>query len=194
MSVEKSTTKNVVAAVPKLVQLLEPLSPDERQRAISAAMIVFGQSAPTQSATQHGGHSGESHEVGEGICAKAANWMKKNAITREQLDHVFLIEPESIDVTAGRMPESGKKKQTVQAYILSGVKSFLRTGDTTFNDSEARELCSKVGCYDSPNHANYTTGFGNLITGSKSAGWKLTNPGLSAGAQIVKQLVPEANS
>ena len=194
MSDEKSTTKNVVAAVPKLVQLLEPLSPDERNRAISAAMIVFGQSAPSQSATQHGGHSGESHEVGEGICAKAASWMKKNAITREQLDHVFMIEADSIDVTAARMPESGKKKQTLQAYVLCGVKSFLRTGDTTFNDAEARKLCSTVGCYDSPNHANYTTAFGNLITGSKDAGWKLTNPGLSSGAQIIKQLTPEANA
>jgi hypothetical protein len=194
MSDENSTTKNVVAAVPKLVELLEPQSPNERHRAISAAMIVFGQSALTQSSAQHGGHSDEPHEVGEGICTKAANWIKKNAITREQLDHVFSIEAESIDVIAATMPESGKKKQTVQAYILSGVKSFLRSGDTTFNDSEARELCTKVGCYDSPNHATYTTGFGNLITGSKSAGWKLTNPGLSAGAQIVKQLVPEANS
>src|SRR5437764_1070785 len=105
MSEEKSITKNVVAAVPKLVQVLEPLSPDERHRAISAAMILFGQSAPTQSTAQYGGHSGDSHEVGDGICAKAANWMKKNAITREQLDHVFSIESDSIDVIAARLPE-----------------------------------------------------------------------------------------
>ena len=189
MSDEKTSTKSVVAAVPKLVQLLEPLTPDERQRAISAAMILFGQSAPIQSGNQF---PGEPHEVGEGICTKAANWMKKNAVTREQLDHVFSIEADSIDVIAARMPESGKRKQTVQAYVLCGIRSFLRNGDLNFNDADARELCSRVGCYDAPNHAAYTTAFGNLITGSKEAGWRLTNPGLSVGAQIIKQLAPES--
>jgi hypothetical protein len=189
MSDEKISTKSVVAAVPKLVQLLEPLTPDERQRAISAAMILFGQSAPNQSGNQS---VGEAHEVGEGICAKAASWMKKNAITREQLDHVFSIEADSIDVIAARMPESSKKKQTAQAYVLCGVRSFLRNGDLNFSDADARELCNRVGCYDAPNHAAYTTSFGNLITGSKEPGWRLTNPGLSVGAQIIKQLAPES--
>lgn len=194
MSDEKPSTKNVVVAVPKLVQLLEPLSPDERQRAIAAAMILFGQSAPAQSGNQSGSHVGELHEVGEGICAKAANWMKKNAITREQLDHVFSIETDSIDVIAARMPESGKKKQTTQAYVLCGVRSFLRNGDLNFTDADARELCNRVGCYDGPNHAAYSTAFGNLITGSKESGWRLTNPGLSVGAQIIKQLAPDATN
>jgi hypothetical protein len=191
MSDEKTSTKNVVAAVPKLVQLLEPLTPDERQRAISAAMILFGQSAPVQSGNQS---VSELHEVGEGICAKAANWMKKNAITREQLDHVFSIEGDTIDVIAARMPESGKRKQTTQAYVLCGVRSFLRNGDLNFSDADARDLCIKVGCYDSPNHATYTTGFGNLITGSKDSGWRLTNPGLRVGAQIIDQLASEATN
>ena len=191
MKDEKPSTKNVVAAVPKLVQLLEPLTPDERQRAISAAMILFGQSAPVHSGNQS---VDEPHEVGEGICTKAASWMKKNAITREQLDHVFSIENDSIDVIAARMPESGKRKQTTQAYVLCGVRSFLRNGDFNFSDGDARELCNRVGCYDAPNHAAYATSFGNLITGSKESGWRLTNPGLSVGAQIIKQLAPEATN
>jgi hypothetical protein len=191
MSDEKTSTKNVVTAVPKLVQLLEPLTPDERHRAISAALIVFGESAPIQSGNQF---VSEPQEVGEGICPKAANWMKKNAITREQLDHVFSIENDSIDVIAARMPESGKRKQTTQAYILCGIRSFLRNGDLNFTDADARELCNKLGCYDTANHAAYTTSFGNLISGSKEAGWRLTNPGLSVGVQIVKQLAPEATN
>jgi len=32
--------------------------------------------------------------------------------------------------------------------------------------------------------------FENLINGSKDAGWKLTNPGLSKAAEIVRQLAP----
>ena len=192
MNSEKSATKTVVGVVPKLVQLLEPLSADERQRAISAVMVIFGE--PNVNAPgvdpQKGVHE-ILRDVGEGVSAKASSWMQKNALTREQMDHVFSIESESIEVIAAKMPETGKRKQTVQAYVLCGISSFLTNGDPTFNDAEARELCIKVGCYDGPNHSNYTTGFGNLVTGSKDSGWKLTNPGLSAGAQLIKQLTPE---
>lgn len=195
MSSEKSATKTVVSVMPKLVQLLEPLSADERQRAISAVMVIFGQStAPAQSIDLQKEGQEVRHDVGEGISAKAATWMKKNALTRGQMDHVFSIEPESIEVIAPKMPETGKRKQTLKAYVLCGISSFLKNGDTTFNDAEARELCIKVGCYDGPNHANYTTGFDNSLTGSKDSGWKLTNPGLSAGAQLIKQLTPELNA
>ena len=194
MNSEKSATKTVVEVVPKLVQLLEPLSADERQRAISAVMVIFGQSAAVPGIDPQKSGQDAHHDVGEGISAKAASWMKKNALTREQMDHVFSIETESIEVIAAKMPETGKRKQTVQAYVLCGISSFLKNGDTTFNDADARDLCIKVGCYDGPNHANYTTGFGNLLTGSKDSGWKLTNPGLSAGAQLIKQLTPELNA
>lgn len=192
MSEEKSVSKLVVEAVPKLVHLLEPLSPDDRQRAIAATLVLFGQSFLTSgdSAGKKEGTTEVQHDLGDDLSPKAVAWAKKNGVTRELLDHVFAIDSDSVDVIAGSMPDTGKRKQTVQAYILCGLASFLKSGENSFADADARAVCNKVGCYDMANHGAYIKGFGNLIHGSKGAGWKLTNPGLIEAAQIIKRLAP----
>jgi hypothetical protein len=181
--------KLVLEAVPKIVQVLAPLSPEERQRAIAAAMTLFGEPVPAQN-TILKAHP-EQHLASEGgISGKAVAWMKRNSITREQLDHIFSIDHDAIDVIASSMPGKSKRQQTSQAYVLCGLRSFLQTGELSFADKDARELCVNKGCYDSPNHSNHMKAFGNLLSGSKDSGWKLTYPGLSEGAQIIKQLLP----
>jgi hypothetical protein len=194
MSSENSPTtsvpKPVLAAIPKLVEVLTPLSAEDRQRAISATMILFGHPATATTASSKSEHL----EPSGGISGKAIGWMKKNSITQEQLEHSFCIEDGSVDVIAARMPAKGKRQQTVQAYIICGLKSFLKTGEPAFMDAEARELCDKVGCYDVANHSNYRKAFGNLLSGSKESGWKLTNPGLGEAAKIVKLLIPEESA
>jgi len=189
LSTSNAVPKLVLAAIPKLVEVLAPLSAEDRRRAISAAMIIFGDSP---SSTIGGTRRITEHlEASGGISGKAITWMEKNSITHEQLEHCFSIEDDSVDVIAARMPSNSKRQQTVEAYIMCGLKSFLKAGELTFTDAEGRELCDKFGCYDIPNHSNYTKAFGNFITGSKDAGWKLTNPGLSEAAKIVKLLLPK---
>jgi hypothetical protein len=191
-SAPTSVPKSVLAAVPKLVEVLTPLSAEDRQRAISATMILFGQPPATSIAFSKLEAHKEHLEPSGGISGKAIGWMKKNSITQEQLEHSFCIETDSIDVIAARMPAKGKRQQTVQAYVICGLKSFLKTGDPAFTDAEGRELCGKVGCYDVANHSNYRKAFGNWFSGSKESGWRLSNPGLSEAAKIVKLLIPEA--
>jgi hypothetical protein len=190
--VPNSVPKVVLAAIPKLVEVLTPLSVEDRQRTISATMILFGQPSPALTTSPKTQTREEQIESVDGISGKAVAWMKKNAITREQLEHVFCIESDSIDVIASSMPAKGKRQQTVQAYVICGLKSYLKTGEPDFTDAEGRELCNKVGCYDMANHSNYRKAFGNFLNGSKESGWKLTNPGLNEAAKIVKQLKPQA--
>ena len=182
MNSENSTTnsvpKAVLGAIPKLVEVLTPLSVDDRQRAISATMILFGQPSPAPTTSSKTQTHEEQIEPADGISGKGAAWMKKNTITREQLEHVFCIESDSIDVIAASMPAKGKRQQTVQAYVICGLKSYLKTGEPDFTDAEGRELCNKVGCYDMANHSNYRKAFGNLLNGSKESGWKLQTPDL----------------
>ena len=64
------------------------------------------------------------------------------------------------------------------------------TGEATFADKDAREVCNKVGCYDSPNHSNYMKAFGNLTVGAKDTGWKLSNPGLLEAATSAGPALP----
>src|SRR5688572_11833212 len=130
--------------------------------------------------------------VGRRYFCKAVPWLRKNAISREQLDHIFMIGDESIDVIAA-MPGKGKRQQTIQAYVICGLRSFLGSGDAAFSDKQARDLCVKTGCYDSPNHATYMKDFGNWISGRKDSGWRLTNPGLNEAARLVKLLTEHSN-
>jgi hypothetical protein len=183
------STNPAVDAVPKLILVLQPLSVEDRQRAITATMILLGH-ANTPSSTLKSPLEALTPHAGDGLAGKALAWMSKNSITREQLDHIFSIDNDSIDVIASKMPGSSKRQQTVEAFVMCGLKSFLHTGEPSFTDKDARELCLKVGCYDTANHSNYMKAFGNFLAGSKEGGWKLTNPGLSEAVKIVRALKP----
>ena len=186
----KSTSKSaVVAAVAKLVDVLTPLAAEDRTRAISAAAVLLGDSAEVRSPAAF-----KAEPAGAGpqaVSAKGIGWMKKNGFSDEVLDHTFSIDKDGIDVIAARMPGKSKRQQTLETYIICGLRAFLQSGEPAFGDKEARELCQRIGCYDSANHYNYVKGFGNRIAGSKDSGWRLTNPGLSQAAYIVKQLAEE---
>jgi hypothetical protein len=189
MKTQKSESKTAVEALPELVQLLSSLTAPEREKAISAAKILLGSSASSPNSTLHGQVDLDlAGSAIDGVASKAASWLQKNHLTRDQLDQVFSIDDKTFDVIAAKMPGKSKRQQTVEAYIICGLKSFLQTGEPNFTDKEGRQLCQKVGCYDQPNHHNYLKAFGNRIGGSKDSGWKLTNPGLTDAAQLIKQL------
>src|SRR6185503_13827661 len=104
--------------------------------------------------------AGKDGEPPEGISPKAATWMEKNQITQEMLDHTFSVDGE-VEVIASKMPGTSKRQQTVEAYIVTGLASYLATGSHEFTDDTARAVCKRVGCYDQPNHSNYLKAMGN---------------------------------
>ena len=177
------------------MELLAELPALEREKAISAAKILLGD--PVSSGTdrtQLQSHLPTDGDPIEGVAAKAVSWMRKNSLSRVQLEQVFSIDDNTFDVIAAKMPGKSRRLQTMEAYVMCGLKSFLQTGEPNFTNTEGRELCQKIGCYDRPNHHNYIKAFGNRIGGSKDGGWKLTNPGLSEAARIVKQLTEGVNA
>jgi hypothetical protein len=188
MKTNKTESGTAIEALPKLVQILSGLSALEREKAISAAKILLAESAPSPMRAPQDVPPTEAEEQSAGIAPKAAAWLRKNQISREQLDQIFSIDDNAFDVIAAKMPGKSKRQQTVEAYIICGVKAFLQTGEPNFTDKEGRQLCQKIGCYDRPNHYNYIKAFGNRIGGSKDSGWKLTNPGLTDAAQLIKQI------
>jgi hypothetical protein len=92
-----------------------------------------------------------------------------------------------IDVIAA-LPGRNKKEQTYTAYIITGIGQLLLNGIASFDDKVARALCERSGCYDSANHSAHLRDRGNEFTGTKEKGWTLTAPGLSRGAQIIKDM------
>jgi hypothetical protein len=182
-----TSTKDIAAVTTVLIETLEPLTPDERRRAISASLTLLGDSAAPSTDTR----SQQEDDVSGGnslLPGKAKNWQKQNGLTDTQLEQVFHFDNGKVSVIAAVIPGNNKKTRTINAYILTGITRFLETGDSRFDDQAARDLCISSGCYDGTNHAYNLKGKENNFTGSKSQGWTLTSPGLRRGAELVKEI------
>src|SRR5438093_12887919 len=126
MKTKTIESNSAVEALPKLVELLSALPAAERDKAISAARILLADSTSSSiSATHKEAPIEANREFIEGIAPRAAGWLRKNHLGREQLDQIFSIEDNTFDVIAAKMPGKSKRQQTVEAYIICGIKSFL---------------------------------------------------------------------
>jgi hypothetical protein len=180
--------------VGKIVDLLTPLTSEDRTRAISAARTILGETTPPP---QERGRSGREHALGDdngsdgtevATNRQAKTWQRQNGLTSEQLAQVFHVADGVADVIATDIPGKDKKAQTLNAYVLTGVAKLIAAGETTFADKDARDLCTKAGCYDIKNHSATIKDRGNWFTGGKDKGWTLTAPGLKHGAGLIKTL------
>jgi len=180
--------KNVpISEMTKLIEILGPLSPEDRARIIRAAMVLLGDPEIKTSPEKESGPKFQIDDAAQ-LPPRAQLWMKHNNISEEQLQEVFHVGGEDIDIIAAHIPGKSKKEQTFNAYLLSGIKELLSAGNAVFQDKSARSLCESAGCFDAANHATYLKDRGNEFSGSKDKGWSLTAPGLKRAAEIVKEL------
>lgn len=179
----------LATAMSKVVEILTPLDGDQRRRVVQAAFALLGE----ESVSPKGLGSvlpklneEASAEVIDGISPAATAWLTKAKVTREQLEQCFHFDGGVVKVIS--LPGGATKRidQVIHTYLMQGFAAFLATGVPSFTNKEARDLCEHFGCYDPTNHAKYIKEFGNRITGSKTAGWKLTAPGLAAAAELLK--------
>src|SRR5690349_16524698 len=98
----------------KIVDLLEPLSSDERKRVIQAALTLVGE-APLAVAGGDGG--GDTSELPQ----RARQWAKQNGLALDNLQQVFNIAADGVEVIAAEVPGKSKKVKTYNAYVLAGV-------------------------------------------------------------------------
>ncbi len=178
----------------KIFHLLEPLNSETRHNIIRASLTLLGETST------HGAAGGAAlgATVGSapdptliGLSPKGATWIKHSGLTLAQVERVFDISNQGVTVIASEVPGKSDKEKTHNAYVLQGVSRLLASGDPTFEDKDARKLCEDSGCYNKANHAVYMSAKGNVLTGSKKSGWRLTAPGLKHGADLVKQLTKE---
>ena len=176
----------ITEIVGEIVDMLNPLSSEERQRVISASLVLLGE---TMVKDINGDKDKDnSSEDSDGLPDRARTWIKQNNLSFDNIQQSFYVTKEQVDVIVADMPGKNKKEKTINAYVLSGIAKLLLSGDTNFNDKSARALCESSGCYDSANHAVYLKGKGNEFTGTKAKGWTLTAPGLKRGAMLIKEL------
>jgi len=110
--------------------------------------------------------------------------MKQYGVKVEQLEEIFDLSTGEI---IGAVPGKSAREQVQSAYVLVGLGRLFSSGEPTFDDESARKVCDHAGCYDKTNHAKSMKTIGNLLTGAKDKGWKLTSPGLRYAAELIKQ-------
>jgi hypothetical protein len=197
---EKTTMDKKTKALPKISEihskiydLLEPLNSEARQNVIRAALTLLGETATGAAAgsISSGAVSSASEPTLVGLSPRGSAWIKQNGLTSAQVERVFDISNQGVSLIASEAPGKNSKEQTHNAYVLEGVRALLASGEASFDDKAARKACEDLGCYNKANHATYMSDKGNVITGSKGSGWKLTAPGLRRGADLVKELTKE---
>lgn len=172
----------------RLIEILEPLTPDDRRRSIGAALTFLGDTVLQQTTTGISSRDA-SNEDGQYVHfpTDVAARMKQNGISPDHAVHVFEFrEGEPFKVLA--VPGRGKKPQTLAMYHLVGLGTFLETGKREFTDATARQYCKDYGCYDPANHAAYLDDKHPAISGDKNSGWLLTVPGIKVAVGIVREI------
>ncbi len=122
----------------------------------------------------------------------AAIWMKQFDVSTTDIESVFHVQGDDVEVIATGIPGKNNKERVLNCYVLAGAREILKSGATTFTDKEARSLCEAFGCLDTTNHAKYLSDKGNEFSGSKDKGWSLTTPGKKRAAALVKELAGSA--
>jgi hypothetical protein len=187
---EPAEVKATPETLTAIIKLLEPLSSEQRQRTVAAAMMFLGEAAlqkPRQETS--GGSTDNSDSDGDddgGYSPQITKWMKQNDVSAEELDRVFHFNQDgTFDLL--HAPGNSKKVQTVNTYILTGLGKYLAANDRAFDDATARANCEKIGCFDKSNHATHIKNQPEF-TGDRSKGYSITNPGLKRGAALVKEV------
>lgn len=185
-------SKSIAAVVGKMVAELESLNSDEeRERAFAGARAVLGMvgqsgaAGATAKAEHNAAAPWQDGSAVQGISSAGARWIKRFGIADDRIKEVFHVEDGKVRLIGDAIGKA-KREQTINTYLLTGVTALLETGKPDFTDEAAREYCVNLGCYDMANHSKTLSQFGNQITGSKAAGWKLTSPGLAAAAALLK--------
>lgn len=118
--------------------------------------------------------------------------MKQYNLTAQQLEPVFDFREDGT-FSILDLPGNTIKEKALNTYIMTGLGTFLATGNRQFSDDLARSNCSEHSCLDTGNHSKTLSSKHPEFTGDKSNGWSITVPGLKRGSELVRSMT-EAKS
>jgi len=125
----------------------------------------------------------------EGISPVALKWMRRNALSVDNLGKLFSIGADEIDLIANTVPGKSKQARVRSVVLLKGIAAYLSTGAARITYEQIKEACLHYDAYDSTNHAAHLKRLSAELSGNKSGGFVLTARGLTAGTELVKNIV-----
>ena len=130
--------KGIVEATGKIYEQLEGLAPEERRRAVDAALTMLGEptiSNHTATVTSQQDDETPSDE----FCNSAKAWIKKNNLEHAALLEMFHFDNGKVTLILGSPIGRSKREQTLNTYLLTGVASLLETSIAEFLDETAAQ-------------------------------------------------------
>lgn len=127
-------------------------------------------------------------EETEGISPAAKKWLTRNGLQANQIETIFSIGGDEIDLIADTVPGKSKTKRMYNIFLLKGVAAYLGTGAARFTHEQVKEACLHYDAYDSANFAARVKDFAE-VSGSKETGYVLNARGLAAATQLVKEMI-----
>lgn len=191
MSEAPDKAKDAAQLTMEIVKLAENYSNDVIKRSFQAVLMlrgeVLGLAEPNRPSTAQNINLNAGDFSDTKIGPKAMKWIHKNGVSRAQLDEVFHLTGETIDITASEVPGTGKKEMTANCYLLMGIRGLLQFDEPKLNESDTLVVCKRLTAYDKNNHTAFRKNVGNRMTGSKPD-FLLTGPGEKAAAELIKQI------
>lgn len=176
-------------ATKQVFDILEPFDSADRRKVVQAVLVLLGETAPAAPAADPNQHGRANQPDGAGLDElkpAARSWLRKHGLEMAALEHFIQIENASATVIELPGHPTSARQRTQTSYLMAGIAALFASGEPSFADSVARGYCEHFGGYDPNNHATSVKELGNKVTGSKDGGWKLTAPGLSEAASLIK--------
>ena len=131
----------------------------------------------------------EANDGLDGISSVAIKWLTRNGIQARQLETIFSIGGDEIDLVAEDVPGKTKKDRMRSVFLLKGVAAYLGTGAPRFTHEQIKEACLHYDAFDANNFAFHLKNLSSEISGTKESGYTLTPRGLVACGKMVKEII-----
>src|SRR5260370_27749794 len=130
--------KGIAEATTKIYEQLERLAPEERRRAVDAALTMLGEPATDTRSPKGVIQERESTPV-DGFSEMGKAWIRKNDLDASALVETFHSDNGRVQLILASLLGRSKREQTRDTYLLTGVAAFFETGSAEFTDEVARK-------------------------------------------------------
>ena len=116
-----------MSAIEGIVQILGPMSSEERQRVVQGALVILGEVLPdVGGAPNRREEVGDDNEALRQVNPRAKTWMKQHQVAADGLTHVFDFSDNDngVVVIAAALAGKNTAEKVIRTYALTGISAL----------------------------------------------------------------------